>query len=77
MLKTPLIAEALLRQYYAPGSNANVSKTVEDALIYLNKHGLIDRSDKVAAVTAKGEFFIKHILAVPFPVEAYVIPGTD
>lgn len=77
MLKTPVIAETLLRQYYAPDSYTDVRKTVEDALIYLHKHGLIDRSDHVAAVTAKGEFFIKHILAVPFPVEVYVIPGTD
>jgi hypothetical protein len=77
MLKTPVIAETLLRQYYAPGSNTNEGTAVKDAFIYLCKHGLLDRSDHVAAVTPKGEFFIKHILAIPFPVEVFIIPGTE
>lgn len=78
MLNTPHITRVLLNAYCWPDGNKSMpSEATSESLQYLYNNGLIDRSDELAGTTPKGEFFIKHILSVPFPVETYVIPGQE
>lgn len=48
---------------------------VQEATHRLESQGLIERVDRHYETTPKGEFFLEHLLSVPFPVEVYAIPG--
>lgn len=50
---------------------------VQEATHRLESQGLIKQMDRHYEITSKGEFFLKHLLSVPFPVEVYITPGQE
>lgn len=70
----------LLIEVHALQQNSIVpeSEARERALVRFHHNGLIDRAD-FPKLTAKGEFYLKECLSLPFPVEeiSYRIPRGD
>lgn len=77
MLRTPITLEVLLHCYYSrsPHPKRNV-EVYRDVFEYLTDHEMITYQDGASVTTPKGEFFVEHILAMPFPKITFVIPGT-
>ena len=73
--------QVLLHIYSRPTNFPEVdSEASKDAHQRLLRNGMIQyqgRSDYNYRVTEKGEFFVKHLLEVPFPVPQWVIPTPD
>lgn len=74
MIGSPSNLELLLHCYYSTEAHPRRgAPAVEEGIEYLQRHGMIDRADFPRA-TEKAEAFIKHLLAVPFPVQRWEIP---
>lgn len=74
MIGSPNNLDVLLHCYVTFESNPrNYAPAVQEAYSYLVTHGMLTGNHKI---TAKGEFYIKHLMAVPFPepVQGWVIP---
>lgn len=74
-LRTPITAEILLGCYYSTAVPHNAdAPAVREAVTKLISHGLIIKDDRWYATTLKGNFFVKHLLSIPFPIETWTIP---
>lgn len=82
MINSPVNLEILLHCYYSPEPppryNAPATK---EGVLYLLNQDMIKITGYVAAeskdiygTTEKGEFFIKHLMTVPFPISTWSIP---
>ena len=76
-LMTPLILDVLLHHHTRSIAFPNHENTmISDAHSYLIQHGMIDTSTvHIHHVTSKGEAFIKHLMNIPFPKQAWIIEG--
>jgi predicted transcriptional regulator len=71
--------ELLVQAYYTNIDRSDLrSVSLAEAFDFLKEHELIEEADvrDEFRITAKGRFFIDHVLALPLPVEEkrWVIP---
>jgi hypothetical protein len=77
MLGTPNALEILIHYYCTVEQHPRCeAPAVQDDIKFLHKEGLLDRTD-FPKVTDKGEFFLQHLLSIPFPVQKWEIPEKD
>jgi hypothetical protein len=86
-MQTPSNMEVFLHCHYSREEHPRAhAPAVRDALVYLEHQGMIERrkdqgddSQPMYKTTARGQFYLEHILNVPFPVEVntYAIPPTQ
>lgn len=75
MIRTPSNLEVLLHCHVSPESHPRTdAPAVKDAIEYLLDEGMISLYDHTFTTTAKGQFYIAHLMKVPFPVTTYEIP---
>jgi hypothetical protein len=78
MIGSPSNLEVLLHSYYSPAPHdRHDAPAIVEGRRHLFRHGMIDREDQFCRCTAKGEYFISHLLSVPFPKTSYYIPEAD
>lgn len=74
-LMTPSRLEVLLHCYVNPCVHPRMdAPAVQEDIRVLKSHGLIRPYDRTFEVTEKGEFYVKHLLSIPFPETTFVIP---
>lgn len=75
MIRTPNNLEILMHFYVSPSIHPRYdAPAVREGVQYLIDHGMLFEGELYCTVTPKGEFFIKHLMDIPFPVETYRIP---
>ena len=75
-IRTPNNLDILLHYHCSSAQHERFdAPAVQEGIAYLVQQGLLDRAD-FPAVTDKGRAYIEHILAVPFPEQAWVMPGS-
>ena len=76
MIKSPSNLELLLHCYTSPERHPRGdAPAIQEGLRYLQIFGMIEPYDRTYKTTEKGEFYIKHILEIPFPEAVFVIPS--
>lgn len=72
---TPSRLEVLLHCHVSPERHPRSdAPAVHEDIRVLKANGLIEPYDRTHRTTEKGEFYIKHLLSVPFPVTDFKIP---
>lgn len=72
---SPCTLEVLIHCHVSPMMHPRVeSQSVKESIQLLQTAGLIERDDRHHATTAKGKFYLEHLLATPFPERTFHIP---
>lgn len=72
---TPSRLDVLLHCYVSPELHPRAdAPAVKEDLSILLAAGMIERYDRSYKTTAKGEFYISHLLSIPFPETVFRIP---
>ena len=75
VISTPSNLELLLHCHVSPAEHPRMDAPVIGAGIkYLSEQGMIERYDRTWQTTAKGKFYIEHLLKTPFPETSFSIP---
>lgn len=77
MILNPSNLELLIHCHVTPEQHPRGdAPAIKEGIHYLLKEGMIERYDRSYTTTKKGQFYIEHLLSLPFPVEhtTYVIP---
>lgn len=74
-IHTPNNLEVLLHYHVTPTKHPRFeAPAVEEAIEELYQEGLIVNDGKSYRSTAKGKFYIEHLLRQPYPVTVFSIP---
>ena len=82
MINSPVNLEILLHCYYSPEPLPRYdAPATKEGVLYLLRNDMIsiegyvkEESKDIYRATAKGEFYIKHLMTVPFPISTWSIP---
>lgn len=74
-ITNPNNLDVLLHYHVSPCAHPRAdAPAVKEATGMLLHFGLLEKDDRHFRTTAKGKFYIEHLLKQPFPVETFTIP---
>lgn len=74
-IQSPSNLELLLHCHVSPAEHPRMeAPAIQAGIRYLSAQGLIEPYDRTYQTTAKGKFFIEHLMKVPFPEVTFSIP---
>ena len=72
---SPCALEVLIHCHTSPMIHPRSSApSVIQSIQMLQEAGLIERDDRHYTSTAKGKFYLDHLLSIPFPERTFHIP---
>lgn len=75
---SPCTLEVLIHCHVSPMVHPRAeAESVRESLLLLCNEGMITRSDRHFETTAKGKFYLEHLLATPFPERTFHIPDHE
>lgn len=77
MIGSPSNLELLLHCYYSPERHERfTAPAIQDGIVMLLHAGMIEPGDApdTFGATEKGKAFVRHLMTIPFPEMAWVVP---